>query len=268
MNIRLNTTKLNDILVSFYESNGIRVVIFDSEYNEILSYPPQKCSFCRSIRSHADLNELCLKSDAKAFSECINKNEIHIYKCHAGLVEAVKPIIYEKQIVGYIMFGQITDIKDKSALAAMINKYDSNSNISGIKYKSRKQIVAAAKILEICTEYIILKEMIALENDRFIPTVKEYIKNNLSADLSVDEICNNFGCGRTKLYKMFKAECGIGIAHYITEKRLQYARKQLKSTDKSIAEVSALCGFCDYNYFSRVYKKRYGVSPKTERRNS
>ncbi len=264
MSIKLSTDKLNDLLVSFYEMNGIRVVIFDSNYNEIMSYPPHKCSFCQSIRSNPELNELCVASDTNAFSECTKKDDIYIYKCHAGLVEAVKPLIYEKKIIGYMMFGQISDIKDKIQLEHMINRYDSQSDISGIKYKSRKQIVAAAKILEICTEYIILKEMITPENDRLISAVKDYIKSNLSGNLSVDEICRKIGCGRTKLYKMFKAECGIGIAHYITEKRLHHARKLLKSGDLSISEISALCGFCDYNYFSRVYKKRYGLSPKAE----
>ncbi len=264
MNIKLNAEKLNDILISFYEMNGIRVVIFDSEYNEIMSYPPQKCLFCRTIRSNPELNEFCIKSDFEAFNECTKKDDIYIYKCHAGLVEAVKPLIYEKRIIGYIMFGQITDIKDKSQLSVMINKYDSNCDISGIKYKSRKQIIAAAKILEICTEYIILKEMIALENNNLISSVKEYIKENLSADLTVDKICQHIGCGRTKIYKMFKEECGIGIAHYITEKRLSKARKLLKSTDLSISEISSRCGFCDYNYFSRIYKKAYGISPKSE----
>lgn len=268
MKIEPNTKKLGEILASFYELNGIRIVIFDSEYNEIMAYPENKCRFCSAVRMNEALNERCIRSDLDACEKSLKQDDIYIYKCHAGLVEAVMPIKYDRNIVGYMMFGQITDIKDKSELRKMADglnqKYGLSADISGIKFRSRRQIVAAAKILEICTEYIILKEMITPENDRIIKLAKEYIKEKLSEELNIDEICAYCGCGRTKLYKMFKSECGMGIAGYISEKRLSRARRLLKSTDFTVAEIAAECGFCDYNYFSRVYKKRYGVSPRRE----
>lgn len=264
MKMRLNRAELSEILSSFYDMNGIRVVIFDSDYNEIMAYPEDKCSFCRAIRSDPKMNALCEKSDESAFLECVKKKDIHIYKCHAGLVEAVKPLIYEGRIIGYIMFGQITDIKDKAVLSDMV-KYFGISDSSGIKYKSKKQIVAAGKLLEICTEYIMLKDMIAMENGQAIAIIKDYIKENLSSDLNVDEICAVSGVGRTKLYKMFKTECSMGISQYINEKRLLKAKKLLKVTDKSVAEIASECGFYDYNYFSRVYKKRFGIAPRKNR---
>ncbi len=271
MNVKLSTEKLNEILASFYEMSDMRVVIFDTEYNEILAYPKENCHFCREVKKNAILSEYCHASDKAACAQSLNSDEISIYKCHAGLIEAVKPLIYEKQIVGYIMFGQITDKKDKTELSALVEeinqKYGLSCKASGIKIKSQKQIAAAAKILEICTEYIILKEIIALENNRVIAEVKSYIKNNLSADLRVDEICRKCNIGRTKLYRMFREECGIGVSQYITEKRLNNAQKLLKSTNLTITEISAQCGFCDYNYFSRVYKKRFGISPKPEQKN-
>ncbi len=271
MNIKLSTEKLNEILASFYEMNGMRIVIFDSECHEIFAYPKENCRFCQEVKNNTVLREYCHISDSIACAKSLDSDDIYIYKCHAGLIEAVMPLIYEKQIVGYIMFGQITDKKDKAELSELVTeineKYGLKCEASGIKYRSKKQIAAAAKILEICTEYIILKGMIALENNKIIAEVKSYIKNNLSEDLRVDEICRQCNIGRTKLYRMFRKECGIGISQYITEKRLNNARKLLKSTELTITEISAQCGFCDYNYFSRVYKKRFGISPKSEQKN-
>lgn len=269
MNIKLNTEKLNDVLVSFYEMNGMRIVIFDSVGNEIMAYPKDKCSFCKEVRSCPSLNELCQKSDSDAFLKSIKNDDIYIYKCHAGLVEAVMPLRYSDQIVGYIMFGQITDIKNKTILSELVsqinNRYNLNCNSKGIKFRSRKQIIAASKILEICSEYIILKEMIEPQNDRIIALAKKYIKENYQNQINVDDICTYCGCGRTKLYEMFKKEYGTGIAHYINKLRLSAAKKLLKSTSLSIAEISEKCGFYDYNYFSRVYKKHFGISPRNER---
>ncbi|MBD9009716.1 MAG: AraC family transcriptional regulator [Clostridiales bacterium] len=53
----------------------------------------------------------------------------------------------------------------------------------------------------------------------------------------------------------------MGVAEYIRKKRLEYACSMLKSGELSVAEVSEKAGFSDYNYFSRLFKKHYGVSP-------
>ncbi len=269
MNVKLSTEKLTEILASFYEMNGMRIVILDADCQEIMAYPKENCRFCQEVKKNATLNEYCHLSDAEACAKSLESEEIYIYKCHAGLVEAVMPLIHENQIIGYIMIGQITDKKDKAELSELVceinEKYGLNCETSGIKFRSRKQIVASAKILEICTEYIILKEMIALENNKIIAEVKTYIKNNLSGDLRIDEICRECGIGRTKIYRMFRKECGMGIAKYINEKRLKLAQKLLRTTTKSITEISELCGFCDYNYFGRSYKQHFGISPKAER---
>lgn len=53
----------------------------------------------------------------------------------------------------------------------------------------------------------------------------------------------------------------MGVASYIKEKRLALAYDLLKTTELSVGEVSEKSGFYDYNYFSRVFKRRYGASP-------
>ena len=55
-------------------------------------------------------------------------------------------------------------------------------------------------------------------------------------------------------------------AAYILRRRMHKAKKLLKVTDLPISEIANNVGFSDYNYFSRVYKKTYGKSPKYYRR--
>ena len=269
MAVQLNTEKLTEILTTFYDMNGIRVALFDADYCEIMEYPPTKCDFCRRVREHSELNALCQQNDIKAFEHCRKHGDVYIYKCHAGLVEAATPLIYDRQIIGYMMLGQITDIKRKGTLRENIGAFNRKHGLScdpsGIKFRSRRQIEAAAKILKLCAEYIILKELIEPENERIVATAKAYIKAHLSEQINVEDICGACGCSRTKLYDMFRTTSGIGVARYITEKRLKEARTLLRNTDLSIAEISSRCGFCDYNYFGRVYKRHYGISPRHER---
>lgn len=265
MSLKLNIKELEKILELFYSLSGIKIVIFDEGFNEVISYPEAFCSFCREIRKKENLEKKCAESDREAFEKCLNSDGIYIYKCHAGLIEATCPLKSGNKIIGYMMFGQITDIKNKSDLAEFVaeinEKYNTACLPDGIKYKNKKQISAAAGLLKICTDYIILKDMVIPENKKITKAAKEYILNHLSEEIKIEDICFYAGTSRTKLYEIFKADCNMGIAGYIREKRLELAERLIKENKYSVAEIAEKSGFSDYNYFSRVFRKKYGVSP-------
>ncbi|MBQ4086760.1 MAG: PocR ligand-binding domain-containing protein [Clostridia bacterium] len=266
MGLKLNTAELKDILSSFYTLTKIRPVIFDNEFHEIMSYPEDKCAFCREVRMQEGLLAKCHESDRNAFLACKATEDTYVYHCHAGLLEAVKPLKHKNRIIGYIMFGQITDIKEKHKLQAALEPFCLENNITcgtdSIKYKNQKQILAASKLLEICTDYILMKEMVEAENNLLADRLKEYIAGNLDAKLEINDLCEHFKVSRTKLYEVAAETFGIGIAAYIKNLRMQKAKELLKNTELSISEISTSVGFEDYNYFSRVFKKTYGISPR------
>lgn len=66
------------------------------------------------------------------------------------------------------------------------------------------------------------------------------------------------------LKKLFKRETGLTPLQYLTEKRLENAASTLASCwgRMSISETACMCGFADPLYFSRLFKRKYGVSPR------
>jgi AraC-like DNA-binding protein len=63
----------------------------------------------------------------------------------------------------------------------------------------------------------------------------------------------------------FKSEFGKTVVEYILEKRLAYARSLLTSGEAvAVKEVAVASGFDDPSYFSRIYKKHYGKTPKED----
>ena len=80
-------------------------------------------------------------------------------------------------------------------------------------------------------------------------------------DIKIGDVCEYADTCRTKLYNAFADDCGVGIAEYIRHERLKLAYSLLKSGEFTVAEVSEKSGFSDYNYFSRIFKRRYGISP-------
>ena len=265
---------LPELMENFYTLTGIRIVLFDSEFNEILSFPSNEVSFCSLLRTDKKFDDLCKESDKFSFEKCRKTHSLCIYKCHAGLIEATAPIIQNNAIIGYIMFGQITDIKDKDAVYNfadnLCQKYPLSVTIPNklkkIKYKSSKQIIATSKILDACTSYIMLKEMIKAQNEQLIEMISNYVDIHMHERIYVEDICRALDISRTQLYEETKQYTNGGIASFIKIKRLNKAKELVTGTSMSVSEISDKTGFSDYNYFLRVFKKHYGISPKKMRK--
>lgn len=271
MYLQFDAEQIEELMRSFYILSKIRFVLFDSNFKEIISYPKENCTFCKMMKKCPQTRRRCNYADRRAFEKCEKENQLVIYKCHAGLVEAAMPLHDNEKIIGYLMFGQITDSTDKTALSnkvdGWVQKYGLDSEnlkhgIDNISYIPEEQIKSAAKIMEACTSYIIYKELITPDNDKFLEAAKNYIETHLGDDIEIETLCSELHIGRTKLYKIFRSELKMGISKYILTRRLHNAKKLLKSSELPIPEIANRVGFSDYNYFSRVYKKRYGKSPK------
>ncbi|MBQ8351332.1 MAG: PocR ligand-binding domain-containing protein [Clostridia bacterium] len=265
--------ELTALMEQFHVLTGLRMVLFDENYQELLAYPMEGTPFCVHMRQTPAFDALCRKSDRISFERCRKTNELTVYKCHAGLIEVIAPLTAGGKLIGYVMFGQITDIKDKDALIASLRAataaygedVPSDEEICRIKYKNTKQIPAAAKILEACAGYILLKDMIRPTDQRFFERVEEYVRAHLSEELSVERLCRAFHISRTNLYTAMRPHVEGGIAAYIRRVRLSEAEKLLKTTDLPIDAIAARVGFEDYTYFLRVFKQAYGRSPRALR---
>lgn len=110
-------------------------------------------------------------------------------------------------------------------------------------------------------ENYILEENEDIEYNKTIEEILGYINNNLSENLSIDEIAAKFYISKYYLMHKFKNQTGYTLHNYILQKRLILANSLLKN-DKSFSQISVECGFIDYSSFVRAFKKKFGASPK------
>lgn len=87
-----------------------------------------------------------------------------------------------------------------------------------------------------------------------------YINENLTKDLSVEEIASFAHLSSSQLSRIFKELSGTSVHEYILSKRLVLFHQRLRE-GMGVIEASAQCGFHDYSAFYRLYKKRFGSSP-------
>lgn len=99
------------------------------------------------------------------------------------------------------------------------------------------------------------------ENDK-INHVVQYINDNLSEDLSLDQLANTFYTSKYYLSKQFKQFTGLSIYQYIMKKRLIISRNLLQS-GSSVMDACMQCGFNDYSNFLKAFKREFGRNPST-----
>lgn len=93
--------------------------------------------------------------------------------------------------------------------------------------------------------------------------IKTYIDLNFSnSDLKVEKISEVFFVNLQYLCFIFKKEMKETVGEYIFQVRMQYAKILLDRREESIAYIAEKCGYTDANYFSKCFKKYYGISPK------
>ena len=91
----------------------------------------------------------------------------------------------------------------------------------------------------------------------------DYINKNLYEPLSLSRLSDKFFLSQSQLNRLFKKATGTSVWEYITIKRLIAARNRIRVGEHS-GKVCISCGFKDYSSFYRMYKNRFGVSPKQD----
>ena len=104
------------------------------------------------------------------------------------------------------------------------------------------------------------------EENPIIKKVCAYVEEKLAEDISLETAADFAGVSSFYLSKLFKEEKGETFINYISDKRLEKSRQLLESTELSIKEITAEVGYNDQNYFSRIFKNKYGLSPKEYRK--
>lgn len=91
--------------------------------------------------------------------------------------------------------------------------------------------------------------------------IVRYLEDNAALNLSIDEIAQGCNMSRSNLKKTFSKYSGLGIMKYFTMVKVRQAEAYLND-GLSVGDTAAQLGFCDQNYFSTVFKKYNGLSPR------
>ena len=113
-------------------------------------------------------------------------------------------------------------------------------------------------ISKLCNE---IKKIHQHPYSSLIRKISDYIELNLSHDLSLTSIASELQVSVGYLSKQYKKETGSTITNYIKQARTKKAAELITSTKWSIQDISTYVGYLDSNYFVKVFKSQYGLTP-------
>ncbi len=92
-----------------------------------------------------------------------------------------------------------------------------------------------------------------------------YIEADLRTDLSLKTLAGYLGVNPSYLSSLFSKELGMSLTNYVNARRIQLAKDQLLGTSLPIKSIAQQCGLPDVHYFSRLFKRMTGTTPKSYR---
>ena len=101
----------------------------------------------------------------------------------------------------------------------------------------------------------------------YVAQVIDYITEHLTEDIAIADIAEVLHLNAQYIMRLFKKEVGCPILQYITAKRIGLAVRYLTETNISVADVAILCGFDNYSYFIRIFKRFTNETPVAFRKN-
>ncbi|MBQ8783493.1 MAG: helix-turn-helix domain-containing protein [Clostridia bacterium] len=145
-----------------------------------------------------------------------------------------------------------------------IDKISSDFAVKIEMANSLKEIEQLQK--EMIRSYCQLVKKHSMKNySHLIQKVLTTIDSEITGDLSLNAQAKALNVNPSYLSSLFKKETGMTLTDYVNKKRAEHAARLLKTTNMQIQTISQYCGIYDVNYFTKIFKKYFGKTPKEYR---
>lgn len=94
----------------------------------------------------------------------------------------------------------------------------------------------------------------------------QFIEEHYKENIKMEQLADKFGFSKEYFSRSFKKYMNINYKDYLTKRRLLEAEQLLRTTDRQISDIALECGFIDIKMFYSAFKKEYGSTPSTYRK--
>lgn len=197
-----------------------------------------------------------------------HKAELHINNLMAGRAEqrCADPL---RNIKNYTII--LNTLLRKAAEAGAVHPMHIDSLSS--RYAKKIEFATSVSYIETLQREMVHKYCLLVKNHSMkgfsllIRKVLTQIDSDLTADLSLRTQAELLNINSCYLSTLFKKETGTTLTEYVNRKRIDHAIFLLNTTNLQIQMIAQYCGIPDVNYFTKIFKKYIGITPKDYRDN-
>lgn len=281
---------VKSIMKDYTNATGIACIYVDIHGKE-QSSKYNFTKFCHFMRSIPEFRYKCYQCDLYGGLENLKKHRCCPYRCHAGLVDFSIPVVFEEQINGFIVSGQMVspDIRIPNLQIQTPWQTDQQAfkYFQSVPQYHYEDIMSASRVLTTLTScyfpYVPKEDYMKYEmpiNENGLGQIEElanitrpeirktviYIKEHLTCDLSLRTIADAVFLSESYLSKLFKQEMNLNLIQYINQCRVWEAEKILASSLAPIDVISRRLGYHHTSYFCRLFKQYTGETPHSYRK--
>ena len=129
--------------------------------------------------------------------------------------------------------------------------------------------LANALIVNVLRNYSVTKPKIAIYerglSDRYLFQAIEYIDNNLSQSIKLEDLATHVGISKFHFSRLFKKSLGLSPHQYVMQQRIELAKQLLLTSNMSISDVALECGFNSHAHMGKYFRQIVGITPKAYR---
>lgn len=240
---------------------NLRAVFFSRDGREIkIGRNAEASAYCRIMWRDHGLAGVCDELDWRMQAECGRKKQILSYVCHAGLGEIVAPVIVMDDVVGFIVLGQFRVTPRFPAIAA---SPEEKRLYAQLPLFTREQLLNLEHMLQVMLEWILAKKLVDYPQDMRIVKLHRYIECHLAEKITLASAAHALCCSVSTLTHFLREKGNSCFSRIVMSKRIERAKILLKEhPDWKLDTVAEKSGFGSSFYFSRMFKKAVGVTPK------
>jgi len=251
-------------LKAFYNATGINISLLDKDILPISTNPITHNKYCQAIHKNNEM--VCRISDKVLIERCKKSKKAEMHVCHAGLIDIAVPVLYEGDILAYIVLGQMKNSGDFSLVWERVKNLglgfeEMEKYYKELSFFDSEKIESVEKIAVMLARYLLLEDMLKPDFNINMKRATDFIIENMDKNLTVSYISKSVNLSKSALYRNFHSCFNCTVSDYINRVRIKRAEKLLNETRMSVEEISGYVGFSSASYFGRVFKEKNGVSP-------
>lgn len=282
----IDQKRLHEYLDAFSVSTGVPVTLFTPDGSILEEFQTEK-KFCQFFPIYRQPDSVCGSIMLFSAKSSYHLGEPYIFSCPSGLIHIAVPVVVSEKFCGCAVAGPLSMGPVSAELLTQAFEFNqffelyislarmstergaSLRNIFGLDFKFINSL-NELNTLDSLAQWS--RELVAhFVDDIFadLPQVSSattravsYINAHYMDKLTLRDLASALFLNESSLSKLFRQELGTSFTDYLNRIRIEHSTELMRNTDRSLLEISGLVGFDDQSYFTKIFKKVTGTTPR------